>query len=173
MRRDHNCGCSVVPLREEGAWNPLTLDASRREDVQSKQPSQRPGPPRGTKEGSSEAPGKTFCLSLRRLLPSTGHVPHLPLDQAPLSLCNLLSKVLEPYCSASESFLPPSLCQSLGSHRMLGLRNRLVWGTGSQSEPRSGCCPLRHSTVHSIIWTTSIVWTFCKYCSKKAFSPTG
>ena len=64
MRWDHNCGCSVVPLREEGAGNPLTLDASRWEDVQSKQPSQRPGPPRGTEEGSSEAPGKTFCLSL-------------------------------------------------------------------------------------------------------------
>lgn len=95
------------------------------------------------------------------------------LDQAPLSLCNLLSEVLEPYCSASESFLPPGFCQSPGSHRILSLQNRLVWGTGSQSEPRSGCCPLHHSTVHSIIWTTSIVWTYCKYCSKKAFSPTG
>ena len=112
-------------------------------------------------------------LSLWQLLPSPGHAPHLLLDQAPLSLCKLLSRVSEPHCSACESFCPPISASLPATTECWVSRTDLSGGTGSRSEPPSRCCPLHHSTMHSIIWTTSIVWTSCKYCSKKAFSPTG
>lgn len=98
--------------------------------------------------------GRLLPLSL----PSTGHVALLLLDQTPLSLCKLLSRVLESYCSACESFASQSLPVSR-QPQVLGLQNfDLSGGTGSQSNP-SGCCPLHHSAVYSITWTTSIVWT--------------
>lgn len=107
------------------------------------------------------------------LLPSPGHVPHLLLDQTPLSLCKLLSRVLEPHCPACESFCFPISASLPATTECWVSRTNLSGGTGSRSEPPSGCCPLHHSTMHSIIWNTSIVWTSCKYSSKKPFSPTG